>query len=438
MAKAKKEESFSPGDKVRLMCGKDEYEGILLPRKDGDSGFITLKMPSGYNMGVSRARVDKAELVEKGSATVDSGGSKAPLPLPNGKTVSIIACGGTIASRIDYKTGAVYPATTPEELLSSFPKIDPITVRAKTLFSMLSEDMAPGHWVEIAKAAHAEIKGGAQGVVITHGTDTMTYTSSALSFMLQNLSCPIVLTGSQRSSDRGSSDSAINMQSAVTAAKADLSGVFVCMHEGMSDESCALHFGAKVRKMHTTRRDAFRSINVMPAARIFPSQNKVEKISDHCLSRRPEAKPTLDTKLNTNVALIYSFPGIQPKFIESLSGYDGVVIAGTGLGHIPINRNKDKFSTSILEPVKKLIASGIPVVLTSQCIYGRVDMNVYANGRALREAGVIGHMCDFTPECAYTKLMWALGHEKKQDKIQKLMETNLAGEISERSEIIPY
>lgn len=442
MPKAKKapasEEMPQPGDKVLVTCSEEDYAGILLPSKE-NSTTTAIKLSSGYNIGVKNSRIKKIELVQRRAPLLATGSKpgKAKEESSKGKT-AILACGGTIASRIDYHTGAVYPVTTPEQLLDSFPNIQRDTIKAKTLFSLLSEDLSPLHWQKIAEAAAHEIKDGAEGVIITHGTDTMSYTSAALSFMLENLPCPVILTGSQRSSDRGSSDSEINIRSSLIAAKADLSGVFICMHEDISDESCALHFGTKVRKMHTTRRDAFRSINTLPAARVFPAANKIERISGRALPRQPGAQVSLDTKLNTNVAMAYTYPGMRPKAISSLSDYDGIVLAGTGLGHIPLNLSNDPLSTPIFKEVKELISSGIAVVLCSQTIYGRVNMNVYANGRIQREAGIIGHLCDFTPETAYVKLMWVLGREKKLDKVRNLMEKNIAGEITERSDITDY
>ena len=449
MAKAKKgpkaESPAKPGDLVKVTCGTEEYEGVLLPEKAAGSEFMAIKLSSGYNIGVRKARIQKVEVLEASSAQL----AKATLVFskpqktqqtgfPGKPPVSLLACGGTIVNRIDYRTGAVYPATTAEELVDGIPGGAKEGVRAKMLFSIASEDMTPAHWSKIAEAAAEEIRGGAQGVVITHGTDTMSYTSAALSFMLQRLPCPVVLTGSQRSSDRGSSDAETNLLSSLAAARADLSGVFLCMHENMSDDSCLLHFGAKVRKMHTSRRDAFRSMNVFPAARIQPTSGKVEKLSQSSLPRNTGAKLSLDTKLNTNVAMLYTYPGMKPEMLSSLSKCDGVVLIGTGLGHIPVNLAGNKMCASLLPQAKELIASGIPIVLVSQTIYGRVDMNVYTNQRALLEAGLIGHMCDFTPESAYAKLMWVLGHEKKMEKVKQLMETNLVGEISERTEIVNY
>ena len=447
MPKAKKPAPSSgaaqPGDRVRIGTASETFEGVLVPTTQSNPGFVVLKLSSGYNIGIDEKKITKIEIIEKSTASFSAagkaeavgGGNKQPAAKD---FVSLLGCGGTIVNKIDYRTGAVYPVTTPQELVAGLPAVPGISIRAKTLFSIASEDMTPAHWVKIAEAAADEIKEGAQGVVVPHGTDTMSYTSAALSFMLQNLPCPVILTGSQRSSDRGSSDAESNARAALVSAKADLSGVFICMHENMSDDSCLLHFGTKVRKMHTSRRDAFHSINVTPAARVFPHAEKVEKLSQYCLPRKPQNSLSLDTRLNTNVALVYVYPGIKPEAISALSKYDGVALIGLGLGHVPVNLAGSKICGSILPQVKELIASGIPVVLTSQTLYGRVDMSVYTNQRVLLEAGVIGHMCDFTPEAAYVKLMWALGHEKKMEKVKQLMETSLVGEISERSELVDY
>lgn len=428
----------SPGDLVRVYCGNGEYEGVAIPKKDGN--FFAIKLSSGYNIGISASRIKNIEVLERGSARLHGAtDKKQAVEIPasaNGK-ISLLACGGTIVNRIDYRTGAVYPASTTEELIAGLPKSAKGTVRPKMMFPIPSEDLSPAHWAKLAEASAQDIKEGALGVVITHGTDTMHYTSAALSFMLQNLPVPVVLTGSQRSSDRGSSDATPNLRCALAAAKADLSGVFICMHENLSDEYCALHFGTKVRKLHTTRRDAFRSINVLPAARIFPSSEKVEK-NPGCPGRKLLSNFSLDAKMNTNVAMQYIYPGIKPSAISALSEYDGVVLVGMGLAHLPVNLAKDPLAIPILNEAAALAKSGIPVVLTSQCIYGRIDMNVYTNGMVLRDAGLIGNMCDMTPETAYVKLMWVLGHEKKMDRVKQQMEKSIAGEISGRTEIAPY
>ncbi|MEM4633854.1 MAG: Glu-tRNA(Gln) amidotransferase subunit GatD, partial [Candidatus Anstonellaceae archaeon] len=275
-----------PGDLVLVDCGEVQYEGVLLPRQSKAGNFLSLKLSSGYNIGIRQESVKKVQVLEsKPAAFASKADMQSMLQGSLKGKISLLACGGTIANRVDYRTGAVHPAASPEELLEELPDELKAQVLPKMLFSMPSEDMSPAHWAELAKAAASSIQEGADGVVITHGTDTMHYTSAALSFMLQNLPCPVILTGSQRSSDRSSSDAKINLQCALAASKSNLSGVFICMHENLSDDSCVLLFGTKARKMHTSRRDAFRPINVLPAARVKSLKGEVEKLSPLCLDR---------------------------------------------------------------------------------------------------------------------------------------------------------
>ncbi|MEM4554306.1 MAG: Glu-tRNA(Gln) amidotransferase subunit GatD [Candidatus Anstonellaceae archaeon] len=422
-----------PGDKIKVVCQDASYVGILLPRPWED-GYITIKLDSGYNIGIKADKISQLEILQKETVTFAQPMQKSKSVSFAGK-IALLACGGTIVNKVDYRTGAVYPAKSVQEILAGLhPSVVGLTA-PKLLFSIASEDMSPAHWVELANEVADAIKDDAQGVVITHGTDTMHYTSAALSFMLSGLPCPVVLTGSQRSSDRGSSDAPINLFCAISAAKADLSGVFICMHEGLSDDFCHLIIGTKARKMHTSRRDAFRSINVSPAARVSAETGKVEKIN---AAPRQNTKLQLDTRLNTNVAMQYIYPGIKPSAISALSEYDGVVLVGMGLGHVPTNLGNDPLSIPIFKEVCGLIESGVHVYLASQCIYGRVNMDVYSNGRVLAEKGVMGNHCDMTPETAYVKLMWVLGHEKEPKKVKQMMESNIAGEISQRTEILPY
>ncbi len=423
-----------PGDLVLVSGRMGEQKGILLPSNSPSA--IALKLPSGYNVGIRKENISKTEVLENGKPP-SSAAQAHGVSVPKKGFLSILGCGGTIASRIDYRTGAVDAATSPQELVDAFAHLSKKPLRAKSLFSISSEDTTHVHWQKIAQAAADEISDGAQGVVITHGTDTMSYSSAALSFMLQGLPCPVIFTGSQRSSDRSSSDAALNMQAALFGADSDLSGVFICMHENLSDDTCVLHFGTKARKMHTSRRDAFRSINCRPAARVSPLQGKFERISPLALPRN-SGKLSLDTAMNPNVALIYSYPGIKPSMIASLSKYDGVVIAGTGLGHVPSNTSGDLDAVPVIKEVSALISSGIPVVVAPQAIYGRINFNVYSSGRALLDAGAIGNMCDFTPETAYVKLMWVLAREKKIERVRAMMEKSIAGEVSARSEIVDF
>lgn len=426
-----KAQRAAPGDRVRVTKEGVTYEGTLLPRAElADPNYLVVKLDSGYNLGVRFEKGAQVKLVQKGKVAEYK--PKAAAPPQEGKpTVSILGCGGTIAARVDYRTGAVYPAFDVPELLTSFPDLKDIAnIQGRKLFFLLSEDMTPFHWQKIAEETAKEIKAGVDGVVLMHGTDTMTYTAAALSFMLHNLPVPVIMVGSQRSSDRGSSDNEMNLLSSALAATSEFSGVGVCMHGSLRDDYCLLHQGTKVRKMHTSRRDTFRSIDVLPWAKIFYKERRIEWTRKEFPQRDKSRKPIVDTKLNPNVALVWSYPGIKPEMISGLAkNFDGVVIAGTGMGHVPTTK-VDKWTKPILPAIKSLVSSGIPVVMAPQTIYGRLFMDVYSAGRDLQAAGVIGNGADWTPECALVKLMWVLGHTKKMDRVREMMMANLAGEIS--------
>ena len=182
-----------------------------------------------------------------------------------------------------------------------------------------------------------------------------------------------------------------------------------------------------------SRRDAFRSIDSKPFACVDFNGKKIEYLRDD-YRKRGRGRVVPDTKINDNVALLYAYPGIKPSVIKSVGrDHDGLVIAGTGLGHVPTNPFGDRHAKSILPEIESLIKSGVPVAVAPQTIYGRLNMNVYTAGRMLKESGVIGDGCDWTPECALVKMMFVLGHTKTMEKIKKMMLTNYAGEISERS-----
>lgn len=432
-----KSEKIKVGDKVLVTKGKLEYVGILMPRiKLGDIYTLVIKLSNGYNIGVKYEKDTKLRRLEPGRPIRFKPAEAVPRKDPEKPTVSILGCGGTIASRVEYTTGAVFPAFSPADLLLSFPELGDIAnIKSRKLFDLFSEDITPQHWQVIAKEVVKEIESGSDGVVLMHGTDTLHFTSAALSFMLRDLPVPVVLVGAQRSSDRGSSDNLVNLVSAtVIAAQSSVAEVTVCMHGSMSDEFCYLHQGTKVRKLHTSRRDAFQSVNVRPYAKVFYPDKKIEYLrNDYKVREKKTVK--LDDKLNTNVALVYTYPSIKPEFIQSLRNFDGIVIAGTGLGHVPTNPMNDKFTQSLLPSLRNLIHSNIPVVIAPQTIYGRLDLDVYEAGRMLNEIGVIGDGCDWTPETALVKLMWVLGHTKEMSKIREMMLTNYAGEIGERTQV---
>ena len=432
-----KSKKIRVGDKVLVTKGKHEYVGILMPRiKLGDISSLVIKLSNGYNIGIKHEKDTKIRRLEPGRPIRFKPAEVAPRKDPDKPTVSILGCGGTIASRVEYTTGAVYPAFSPADLLLSFPELaDIANIKSRKLFDLLSEDMAPEHWKIIAQEVFKEIQSGVDGVVLMHGTDTLHYTAAALSFMLRDLPVPVVLVGAQRSSDRGSSDNLVNLVSAVVAAaQSSVAEVTVCMHGSMGDDFCYLHQATKVRKLHSSRRDAFKSVNVLPYAKVFYPDKKIEYLrNDYKIREKRTVK--LDDKLNTNVALVYAHPGIRPEFIQSLRNFDGIVIAGTGLGHVPTNPTGDKFTQSLLPTLRNLIHSNIPVVIAPQTIYGRINLQVYEAGRLLNETGVIGNYCDWLPEVALVKLMWVLGHTKDMNKIREMMLSNYAGEISERTEV---
>ncbi len=400
------------------------YEGILLPSMD--KGFLALKLDSGYNIGIAK---DGAKVEELGSVPQPK---EKEEKVPGKAEISIVGMGGTVSSKVEYKTGAVFPTTKPSDLMKGIPGLHEIaSFRAREVFAILSEDMSPLHWAKAAEAIKEEIGSGAQGVLVLHGTDTMHYTSAALSFMLQDLPAPVYLVGAQRSSDRPSTDARLNILNAAYAAKnGPMANVGVCMHSGTGDGMDVIHLGTRVRKMHTTRRDAFHSINSPPLARVDYRKKLVEPLLPY---HNRGGKLKFNNKVSGNVSLFYLYPGVQPSFVSKLSSFDGVVLVGTGLGNAPTNAFNDKLAKSILPEVKALVDSGVPVAMSSQCISGRLDLNVYTAGRMLQDAGVFGHLADWTPEAAYAKMCWVLGHEKKVEKVRDEMMRNIAGEITQRS-----
>jgi glutamyl-tRNA(Gln) amidotransferase subunit D len=420
---------MTPGEVVKIFVEGKCYEGIVLPCPKED--ILRIKLKSGYNIGIKKEKIDKIEKIGRIEQRIDEKAHDEK----RGE-IAILGCGGTIASKVDYRTGAVSPAFTPDDLVHSFPKLREFgSFHTRLLFQVFSEDMNPLIWEEMAKEVYEEIKEGARGVVLMHGTDTMHYSSAALSFAINPTPIPIVLVGAQRSSDRPSSDNEINLLNAVFSAKQNFGDVVICMHSSTEDTTCYLHKGTRARKMHTSRRDAFSSIDIPPLAEVDYKQQKFD-VKWKIEPRKENTKVELKAKFHDNVAMVYIHPGIKPKMIEKLSDYDGVVLIGTGLGHIPCNACNSNRCLSILEAVKGLVESGIVVVVAPQTIYGRLNLNVYSTGRMMQEVGIIGHGANWTPEVAFVKLCWVLAQEKNQKKAQELMMKNIAGEILEESPLI--
>jgi glutamyl-tRNA(Gln) amidotransferase subunit D len=413
----------SVGDIIKITSRGKTYEGILIPRF-GEGAAIIVKMKSGYNIGIDASADVQVEKIGKGTAPK----FEAPaLPKQNPALphVVIMSTGGTIASRVDYRTGAVRSAMSASDLYGVVPELaDLARVDTEIVFSIYSENLRQQDWTTLAEKVAERISQGVDGIVIAHGTDTMGYTAAALSFALQNLPVPVILVGAQRSSDRPSSDAATNLIGAVKAAgEAPFAEVGLAMHESPSDIATVIHHGTKVRKCHTSRRDTFKSINGYPIARV---QNLiVTMMADTYQKRNPKRKLVLKPKFCSRVALVKFYPGMDPAVIDFYvdQGFKGILLEGSGLGHV---------SKFCFDAVKRATSKGVVVALASQCIWGRVDMNVYDTGRDLLSFGVIP-LEDMFPETGLVKLMWALGQTDDPKEAIKLLQTNVAGEYTPRT-----
>ncbi len=402
---------FESGDRVEVQWKGTKFSGMFISR---DSRITVIKLQNGYNLSLENSSIGSIDLVSRFIPKNPVGSNISG----KGKRVHILGTGGTIASYVDYETGAVKPAKTAQEMLYAQPDLGNLAnVDAEIILNILSEDMQKSDWVNIAKRVFDKVIQG-EGVVITHGTDVLSFTSSALSFLIENPKTPIVLTASQRSPDRPSSDAFFNLSGAVKVAQTDVGQVCVVMHSSTSDDSLDIHSGVRLRKMHSSRRDAFKSINSEPIGSVD------KKLEVHWRSYdKISGKPMkLYDKMSEKVGLLYFYPGLSEemfnKFVES---NDGLIIAGTGLGHI---------TNRFVSRVREFTSQGKVIGITTQCLYGSVDLDVYTTGRNMLEAGVIP-LRDMLPEVAYTKLSFLLGNFDVE-KSRKLLATNLRGEMSER------
>ncbi|MCD6329884.1 MAG: Glu-tRNA(Gln) amidotransferase subunit GatD [Candidatus Cloacimonetes bacterium] len=406
---------------------RGNFNGIILPRSENDDDLhIVLKLATGYNVGVDVNTI--TDMKEIGYKEAHYKIPEKEFPFTEGKpNIKLLGTGGTIASRLDYRTGAVIPAFSPGELYGAVPELaDICNLQTEKLFAVFSENMGPDQYKKLAIAIGKEIEKGIDGIVIGHGTDTLHHTAAALSFMIQNSPIPIVLVGSQRSSDRPSSDAALNLiHATTTAATSDIAEVLVCMFGPTSDEYGLLHRGTRVRKMHSSYRSTFRTIGDIPLATV--TRDGVVPIKNNYNYRRNDKKVKILPYFEEKVALIYYYPNMQPDMIYSLidNGYKGIIIAGTGLGHV----NKPLYPA-----IRKCKEKGIPVYMTVQTLWGFVHMFVYDTGRDLMSYGIIPAE-NMLPEVAYIKLGWALGQTNDLEKVKELMLTPIAGDITKRE---PY
>jgi glutamyl-tRNA(Gln) amidotransferase subunit D len=412
---------MNEGDRVRVERAEQTVEGILLPSSTPE--HLVVKLESGYNVGLDREEAT-VEVLESDVYDVEGaqeGGGESEIEFDEElPTISLISTGGTIASTVDYRTGAVTAQFDAEDVLRAVPDLaGRANYRGRVVANILSENMTPDVWQDLARAVAEEIEAGADGVVVMHGTDTMQFTASALAFMLDT-PVPIVFTGSQRSADRPSSDNVMNAVCAVEAAKSDCAEVLLCMHKNESDDICALHRGTRARKNHTSRRDAFETVGQAPLGEVDYEGGDCEISFRREYAERGEAELDLSPDLEENVDLVKFTPGAGSAVLDAVADADGLVIEGTGLGHV---------NTDWIGDIAELVDSGTPVVMTSQCLEGRVCDRVYDTGRDLLDAGVIEGE-DMLPGTAKVKLMWALANT---ESIAETMRRPIAGELTDRS-----
>jgi glutamyl-tRNA(Gln) amidotransferase subunit D len=415
------------GDNVEIILEKENHKGILL---EGEKNIILLKLDSGYNIGFNKKSVLEIKVLEKAKDIKENINVKKDSSKPN---IAMVITGGTIAARLNPKKGGVDWLDSPNSLFKFYPEFfkNVNVVKVDVPFMKASEDMDYKDWQKIAKVVEKFLNdSNIKGVIVTHGTDFLHYTSSALSFFLRDLNKPVVLTYSQRSIDRPSSDANLNLQCSALATLSNIAEVMIVGHASSNDDFCYAMSGVKVKKLHTSKRDAFKIINSIPFAKI--SQDRIEKISDYKIRNKNKVK--LDLSFEEKVALIKIYPGQDPNILDFYlkNKYKGIILEMSGLGHAPTKRARKQWTKKL----KQIQDKGIIVCGTSQCIFGRVDPLVYSNGRELLETGII-YLKDMLSETALIKLSWVLGHKKwaeNKEIIKEKMLENICGEISNRLE----
>ncbi len=410
-----------------IMTTRGEFTGTVLPRAENDDDLhIVIKISTGYNIGIDIETI--LEMQETGYKKASYKIPEKQFPhTPGLPKVKLFGTGGTIASRLDYRTGAVIPAFSPGELYGAVPELaDICNLETEKVFAVFSENMGPKQYIALAKAIGREIEKGVDGIVIGHGTDTLHHTGAALTFMCQNLPVPVILVGSQRSSDRPSSDAALNLMHAMKAAgESDIAEVMVCMYGPTSDDYGLLHKGTRVRKMHSSYRSTFRTIGDTPLARV--SRKEIQNIKSEYNKRRQDKQVKILPYFSKEVSMLYYYPGMRPDVLDTLvdNGYKGIIFVGTGLGHV----NKELYPA-----IERAHKKGVHMYMTLQTLWGYVHMFVYDTGRDMMARGIIpsGNML---PEVAWVKLSWVLGQTDDPDEVKRLMLTPINDEITKRE---PY
>lgn len=434
----KSKENIVPGDYIEIQLIKKSYKGFFLETPETNKGIILLKLDSGYNIGFNKKDVLNIKLIKK------SVEKEQVEKIRKGKekvNIAMIITGGTISARLNPKRGGVDWLDTPESLFRFYPELfEKVNIlKVEVPFMKASEDMDFKDWQKLARVAGKLLNNpNIKGVILTHGTDFLHYTAAALSFFLKNLNKPVVLTYSQRSIDRASSDANLNLKCSALAAMSDIAEVMLVGHGSINDDFCYVMPGTKTRKMHSSRRDTFKVINSKPFAKIFPGMNEnsksfIEIISEY-RKRENKKRVKVDIKFEERVALVKVYPGQSPDILDYYlkKKYKGIVLEMSGLGHVPTNRSRK--GKSWIKKLKELQKKGVIICATSQTIYGRVDPFVYSNGREILKTGVV-YLEDMLAETALVKLGWVLGKTAKKDEVKKLMLTNMANELNDCLEI---
>ena len=442
---------IKPGDRVKVVT-KDEtaegtekskisgtlqkqvFEGTLMPNEETNS--VVIKLDNGYNVGIDNKKVKKIEIIESKKEKKET--KKKIKEITGLKKIVILHTGGTIASKVDYETGAVTAKFSAEDLIGLFPELGEMAnVETELVANMMSEDMNFADYRKLADSIRKHAKKRVDGVIIGHGTDTLTYTAAALSFMFEKINIPVLIVGSQRSSDRGSSDAASNLICAAQfITKSDFIGVAICMHNSTNDDKCAILPACKTRKMHTSRRDSFKAINDTPIALVDYEKRKIEFLKKDYKKKSDDNNVIVKDKFDFDVGLLKTHTNMKNSLFEFFTkSYKSFVIEGTGLGHAPTNLGEANLKN--YESLKKFIKKGGIVAITSQCIFGRVHPHVYTNLRRLSGIGCV--FCeDMLPETAFIKLAWLLGNYNDKEEVKRLLSTNLRGEINSRIEPEQY
>ena len=430
LANSPKNSQAKSGDYVEVHLTTKIYEGILLKTPGDEKGIVLLKLDTGYNIGFNKKDILEIKKIKSFQNKEEKLEIKKDSKKPN---IAIIMTGGTIASKYDSKTGGVAPLDTPESLFKIYPELFKIAnvIKVEIPFMKASEDMDFKDWKIIAKTAEKLLNdSNIKGIIITHGTDFLHYTASALSFFLRDLNKPVVLTYSQRSIDRASSDANLNLKCSALVAVSDIAEVTLVGHATTNDDFCYAMPAAKVKKMHSSKRDAFKSINAKPLAKIF--QERIDILSNYKLRNKNKVK--IDTKFEEKIALVKIYPGQDPKILDYYlkNKYKGIVLEMAGLGHTPAIDSRKNW----IPKLKEIQNKGLIICATAQTTYGRLDPYVYSNGRELLNTGII-YLEDMLSETAFVKLGWVLGHKdwaKNKEIVKEKMLENFAGELNDRLE----